>query len=139
MATKPTAKGPGSRPGKLVKVGKRGNAAVLARSTLNGQFMTVHERQAGPFKGRELRRTLKKSGGSLGMTVPAGARDALNLSAGQEMEIAVVDDKMVLQPAKPARPKYTLDELLSECDFNAPFSDEERAWLDAPPVGRELL
>lgn len=39
----------------------------------------------------------------------------------------------------PAKPHYSLPELLAQCDLNAPLSDEDRAWLDAPPVGREAL
>lgn len=81
---------------------------------------------------------LKKAGGSLVMTVPAAARNTLHLHEGQELSVKVEGDKLVLEPAV-QRPKYTLDELLAECDFDTPYSDEERAWLDAPPVGREIL
>lgn len=35
--------------------------------------------------------------------------------------------------------RYTLDELLAQCDPQAPVSEEDRAWLDAPRVGGELL
>ena len=52
--------------------------------------------------------------------------------------MAVDDGKMVLEPTTP-RKRYTLDELLAQCDFEQPYSEEERIWLDAPPVGRELL
>jgi hypothetical protein len=33
--------------------------------------------------------------------------------------------------------RYSLSELLQQCDLDAPLSAEDRAWLDAPPVGRE--
>lgn len=36
------------------------------------------------------------------------------------------------------KPRYTLDELLARCDRSIPMSAEETAWLEAPPVGREL-
>jgi addiction module RelB/DinJ family antitoxin len=36
-------------------------------------------------------------------------------------------------------PRYTLDELLAQCDPKAPISKEEREWLDTPRVGRELI
>jgi hypothetical protein len=35
--------------------------------------------------------------------------------------------------------RYTLNELLAECDPNISLSQEDRAWLDLPPAGRELL
>ena len=35
--------------------------------------------------------------------------------------------------------RYKLDELVAQCDLSAAPSVEDRAWLDAPPVGREAL
>jgi antitoxin ChpS len=85
--------------------------------------------------------TIKKAGGSLIVTVPAKARDALKLSEGQEMTVEVEDGRLIYEAKAPTRrrSKYTLEELLAQCDFDQPYSDEERAWIDAPPVGRELL
>lgn len=94
---------------------------------------------AADSTGLVTRTKLKKAGGSLIMTVPARARDALHLAEGQELTVSVDGDRLVLAPAKPERPSYSLDELLAQCDFDQPYSDEERAWLDADPVGRELL
>lgn len=38
------------------------------------------------------------------------------------------------------KPRYTLAELLAELAQNpAPRTAEDQAWLDAPPVGREIL
>jgi antitoxin ChpS len=83
--------------------------------------------------------TLKKAGGSLVATVPAKARDALHLEPDAVMTVTVEGNRLILEPALPPRPVYTLDELLAQCDFDVPYSDEEREWLDAPPVGREIL
>ena len=33
--------------------------------------------------------------------------------------------------------RYKLDELMAQCNVNAPLSAEARVWLDAPAVGRE--
>lgn len=46
--------------------------------------------------------------------------------------------EIVAQQA-PARPRYTLEELVTQCDPDAPLTDEDRAWLEVPPVGREAL
>lgn len=83
--------------------------------------------------------SLKRAGGSLIMTVPSRVRDALALAEGQELDIVVDGDKLVVEKAKPARPIYALADLLADCDFETPYSDEEKAWLDVAPVGRELL
>ena len=45
--------------------------------------------------------------------------------------------RLVIQP-KP-RPSYSLDELLAQCDETGAPSAEDRAWIDAKPVGEELL
>lgn len=86
---------------------------------------------------------LKRAGGSLVVTVPASARNLLNLTEGQEMSVSVVGSTVVLEPIPTARPlrarppKYTLDELVATANLDADLSDEERAWHDVPPVGRE--
>ena len=36
-------------------------------------------------------------------------------------------------------PKYSLEELLAQCDANAPVSREDSAWLDSAPMGREII
>jgi antitoxin ChpS len=81
--------------------------------------------------------SLRKVGGSVMMAVPPALLEMLHLEAGQTMGIAVDGERLVLQ-RKP-RPKYTLDDLLSQCDPNAPLNEEDREWLDSPPVGRELI
>ena len=37
----------------------------------------------------------------------------------------------------PRRFRYSLAELMAQCDAGAPLSAEDRAWIDAPTVGRE--
>jgi antitoxin ChpS len=39
---------------------------------------------------------------------------------------------------KKPKPSYTLEELLSKC-LDADIAEEDREWLDAKPVGRELI
>jgi antitoxin ChpS len=87
---------------------------------------------------------LKRAGGSLVVTVPASARNLLNLTEGQEMSVSVVGSTVVLEPMPTARPmrvrrpKYTLDELVADANPDAGLSDEERAWQDEKPMGREV-
>lgn len=87
---------------------------------------------------------LKKAGGSLVMTVPASARNLLNLSEGQEMAVSVEGDRVIVEPVRPAksmriqRPKYSLDELIAGMHPDTPLTDEERAWMNEPPSGREI-
>ena len=45
--------------------------------------------------------------------------------------------RLIVEPQQ--RPRYTLDELLAQCNPRAPRSKEEREWLDDKPVGGELI
>lgn len=79
---------------------------------------------------------LRKVGGSVMLAVPPALLDALGLAADKTVGLDVKDGDLIV---KPARPRYTLDELLDQCDPDAPFSEEDRVFLDSPPVGRELI
>jgi antitoxin ChpS len=81
--------------------------------------------------------TLRNVGGSLMMTIPKTVVDELGLTANTKVEVTAEDGRVVTVPHK--RPKYTLEELLAQCDFEAPWSEEEREWMDAPSVGNEII
>lgn len=80
---------------------------------------------------------LRKVGGSVMLAVPPALLEMLRLTAGAKVGLAVDNGRLVVQPT--ARPSYTLDELLAQCDPTADQTAEEREWLDAKPVGSELL
>jgi antitoxin ChpS len=80
---------------------------------------------------------LRKVGGSIMLAVPPALLDVLHLTAGTKVGLAIDNGRLVIEP--PARPRYTLDELLAQCDASADISTEDREWLDASPVGGELL
>ena len=82
---------------------------------------------------------LRKVGGSVMLAVPPAILDQLQLKAGATVGLAVEGDQLILKPQK--RPKYTVEELLAQCDYSAPLerSEEDFEWLNAPPVGRELI
>ena len=71
------------------------------------------------------------------LALPPAILDQLHLKAGATVGLAVQGDSLVLKPHP--KPRYTLDELLAKCDYSQPRTPEEQEWLDAPPVGRELL
>ena len=80
---------------------------------------------------------LRKIGGSIMLAVPRALLDVLNLRVGVEVDIGVENGRLVIEPK--ARPRYSLDELLAQCDENEAPSTEDRVWVDAKPVGKELL
>ena len=81
--------------------------------------------------------SLRKVGGSIMMAVPPALLDMLHIGAGTTVGIEIDHGRLVVEPQ--LRPRYTLNELLAECDASAPISDEDHAWLDSGPVGNELL
>ena len=83
--------------------------------------------------------SLRKVGGSIMMAVPPAFLDQLRLKAGAVVGLAVDRGRLVITPRQ--RPHYTLDELLMEAQENGmyPLPPEEREWVDAPAVGKELL
>lgn len=80
---------------------------------------------------------LRKVGGSVMMSVPPAILDLLHLRAGDKVGLDVDNGRIVVEPRP--RPSYTLDELIAKCDVSAEPTVEERRWLDANPVGSEIL
>lgn len=80
---------------------------------------------------------LRKVGGSVMMVLPPAFLDLLNLKAGATVGLSVNHGRLVVEP-KP-QPRFSLDDLLAQCDASAELSAEDREWLDAEPAGRELL
>ena len=81
--------------------------------------------------------TLRKVGGSVMLAVPPALLDILRLQAGAKVGIAVECGRLVVEPQQ--RRRYTLDELLAQCDPKARRTKEEREWLDSIPAGGELI
>jgi antitoxin ChpS len=80
---------------------------------------------------------LRKVGGSVMLAVPPALLDLLQSSAGARVGIEVDNGRLVIEPQ--ARPRYTLAELLAQCDASAELSAEDREWLASMPTGNELL
>jgi antitoxin ChpS len=80
---------------------------------------------------------LRKVGGSVMLAVPPALLDVLHLQPGAKVGIAVESGRLVVEPRQ--RPRYTLNELLAQCDPKAPRTKEEREWLRSKPVGGELI
>jgi len=80
---------------------------------------------------------LRKVGGSAMLAVPRALLDILGLRTGAKVGLAIEHGRLVVEP--PKRIRYTLDELLAQCNPKARRTKEEREWLDSKPVGRELI
>ena len=80
---------------------------------------------------------LRKVGGSVMLAVPPALLDILRLRPGAKVGLAVRGGRLVVEPQQ--RPRYTLEELLAQCNPKAPRSKGDREWLDSKAVGGELI
>lgn len=73
-------------------------------------------------------------GNSLAVRVPKAAVEALNLTAGQTLDVTVEGGVMLLKPEARPRKRYTLEELVK--DMRPEDQPEFEDW--GPAVGDEL-
>lgn len=78
---------------------------------------------------------LRRVGGSMMTSIPPALLDQLGIEAGEILEIDIEGDHLCLRRAEP---RYTLEELLEQCDPNAPLEHDDE-WLTPSPVGKELI
>lgn len=80
---------------------------------------------------------LKKVGGSVMLAVPPAVLKTLSLSTDSEVSLTIDNGCLIIEPQK--RPHYSLQELLAQCDPQTELNEEDRAWVDAPAAGKEIL
>jgi antitoxin ChpS len=81
--------------------------------------------------------SLRKVGGSVMLSIPPAILELLHLQPGSTVGVSVDGGRLMIDPHP--RPHYTLAELLAESDYSQPKTTEEREWVDAPAVGREII
>ena len=67
--------------------------------------------------------------------LPKVIADQAKLGEGSVVDVTTGADGRVIIVL--ARQRPTLAELVAQCDPNTPYSDDERAWMEAPSVGLE--
>lgn len=79
---------------------------------------------------------VRQSGGANIVSIPKAIIQTLGLTVGSRLGLTLQDNSIVLTPVIK---EPTLEELLAgspkEC-FK--LTDEDRAWIDASPVGKEI-
>lgn len=80
---------------------------------------------------------LRRVGGSVMLAVPPALLNILRLGPGAKVGMAVESGHLVIHPQK--RCRYSLDELLAQCDPRSRRSKEELEWLSDKQVGGELI
>ena len=82
-----------------------------------------------------MRITIKRWGNSSGMVIPNVVMKELNLRPGQSVEALVSNNQLILTPISR---RYSLDELLAQCDMNAAELSEQDVWGKSTPAGDEI-
>ena len=82
-----------------------------------------------------MRITIKRWGNSSGMVIPNVVMKELNLRPGQSVEAQVSNNQLILTPISR---RYSLDELLAQCDMNAAELSEQDVWGKSTPAGDEI-
>jgi antitoxin ChpS len=80
--------------------------------------------------------SLRKVGGSVMLAVPPAVLDLLDIGPGSVVGMDVDGERLVIRPRK--RLRYTLNELLAQCNPKARLSRKDREWIDLAPTGNEL-
>ncbi|WP_019218689.1 AbrB/MazE/SpoVT family DNA-binding domain-containing protein [Bartonella florencae] len=80
---------------------------------------------------------LRKVRGLVMLSIPPTLLDVLHLSENTQVGLAVDNGCLIVKPQ--VSPNDTLEELLAQSNPSDDLADEDMEWLDAKPVGRELL
>ena len=77
----------------------------------------------------------QSDGGQI-VSIPQAIGKTLGLYAGKELKVSIVDNKLVLDPMADS---VVLEKLLADSPRDSfRFLDEDREWLDADLIGREI-
>ena len=80
---------------------------------------------------------LRKVGGSVMLAIPPAILDSLELGVDASVGLTVKAGKLVVE-AK-GRPRYSLDELIAQCDVKARRNADDSEWVSGKAAGRELI
>jgi len=80
---------------------------------------------------------IQQWGNSAAIRLPAAVLKQMRLGVGSTLSLDTAGEAMVLKPVR-TKPKYTLDELMAQCDLNAPEPEDMADWNGMRPVGREV-
>jgi antitoxin ChpS len=83
------------------------------------------------------RTRLRTVGGSVMFAIPKAILESLDLEANASVGLSIDQGKLIVDP-RPVR-RYSLAELVAECDVSAPATTEDAEWLGDQPTGHEAI
>ena len=81
--------------------------------------------------------SLRSIGNSKGAVIPAQLLKELDIHLGDKLDAKAENGTLIFSPVS-SKPKYTLSELLAQCDESAPMPNELVEWNESQPVGNEI-
>jgi antitoxin ChpS len=78
--------------------------------------------------------SIQKWGNSAAIRLPAALLDRLQVALGDKLAVDIRPDGIML---KPKRQTYVLEDLIAQCNQNAPMPEDLSVWNGLHPVGRE--
>ncbi|WP_252179548.1 AbrB/MazE/SpoVT family DNA-binding domain-containing protein [Endozoicomonas sp. 4G] len=81
---------------------------------------------------------IRRIGNSSGIIIPPKLLRKLNLKDGDGIVITKVKNSLVITKST-NRPRYSMDELLAQCDLSVAMPKEFTEWDSVPAVGDEVL
>jgi antitoxin ChpS len=81
--------------------------------------------------------SIRKLGNSAGIILPSALLRSLQLSVGSSLTAEQVKGKLILTPA--AKSRYSLTELMAQCDSKAPPPADMETWVGMNAVGKEIV
>ena len=80
---------------------------------------------------------IQQWGNSAAIRIPSTVLKQMRLEVGSTLSLDTAGESMVLKPVR-SKPKYTLEELMAQCDLNAPEPEDMAAWNTMRPTWREV-
>lgn len=79
---------------------------------------------------------IRQSGGANIISIPKAILKMLGLHTGSELDLSIVDSKIILTPINAT---LTLEELLKNTPKECiQFTEEDTEWLNAKSIGKEI-
>ena len=63
--------------------------------------------------------------------------EELKINSGSIIDVELLEGYLAVKPVH--KPKYTLADLLAQCDAKAKISKDDKQWLELTPAGNEIL
>lgn len=80
---------------------------------------------------------LKQVGNAVVLTIPTELLQILNIGSGTRVGLEAKNGAILIIPQQ--KPRYTLKELIAQCDIKARPAPKDSQWLNSASLGKEIL